>query len=73
LYQAIEIKEKAKPELSLVTIKAGSEYLIKGLTEGVLLWRNNEYTSEEMKKVINCDLFKIADHLIEELNDMGVM
>jgi hypothetical protein len=36
------------------------------------MWRNNGYTTDEMKEVVNCDLFKIADHLIEDLNDMGV-
>jgi len=36
------------------------------------MWRNTGYTTDDRKEVINCDLFKIADHLIEELDEMGV-
>lgn len=58
--------------LSMVVIKADSEYVVKGMTEWVLKWRDNGYKNARGSRVVNAKLFQDIDEQIGWMNEEGI-
>ena len=55
-----------------VVIKTDSAYLVKGMTEWIVKWRNNGYLNARGLPVSNEDLIVELDDLCDEIDDLGV-
>ena len=51
-----------------ITIKADSQYVVKGITEWILNWRQNGWVNSNNKPIGNMDLFKELDSLASQVN-----
>ncbi|EMC99351.1 hypothetical protein BAUCODRAFT_45711, partial [Baudoinia panamericana UAMH 10762] len=58
--------------LRRVVIKADSEYLVKGMTVWIEKWRANGFINARGLPVVNEDLFRELDDLVQQLNDRSV-
>lgn len=72
LKEIADIKKKIIPDSREVVMKADSEYLVKGMTEWILKWRQNGYMNSKGLPVTNGEMFKELDNLVDELNKAGV-
>jgi len=59
-------------DLRRVVIKADSEYLVRAMTEWTYKWNDNGFTSQRGVPVVNADLFRQLDDVVEDLNGWGV-
>ena len=51
-----------------ITIKADSQYVVKGITEWILNWRENGWVDSNNKPIGNMDLFQRLDSLAAKVN-----
>ncbi|MCJ1315711.1 hypothetical protein MMC15_001031 [Xylographa vitiligo] len=58
--------------LAQAVIKADSQYVVKGMTDWILTWRNNGYTGSDGRPVKNAWYFQKVDDCINRLEDLGV-
>ncbi|KAK5114036.1 hypothetical protein LTR85_010342 [Meristemomyces frigidus] len=58
--------------LRRVVIKADSEYLVKGMTAWVYKWNENGFVNVRGTEVVNADLFRTLDRVVDVLNDLDV-
>ncbi|MCJ1289241.1 hypothetical protein MMC34_000773 [Xylographa carneopallida] len=58
--------------ISLVVIKADSDYVVKGMTEWILTWRSNGYRTYNGRPVKNAKYFRRVDHAVDHLESLGV-
>ena len=69
---AHSIQTNGVKELSQIVIKADSEYVVKGMTEWVVKWKRNGFKNCKGENVLNKDLFKQINQMIEQLDGEGV-
>jgi ribonuclease HI len=55
-----------------VVIKTDSAYVVNGMTDWVVKWRNNGYVNTRGLQVSNMDLFQELDDLCDEIDELGV-
>lgn len=63
---------EALDDLELVVIKTDSEYLVKGMTERINIWKSNGWLNTKGLPLANADLFQRLDDLVEELKEDGI-
>jgi ribonuclease HI len=55
-----------------VVIKTDSAYLVNGMTDWIVKWRNNGYLNARGLPLCNQDLIKELDYLCDEIDELGV-
>lgn len=55
-----------------VVIKSDSSYLVRGITEYIIKWRENRFSNARGQPVVNGELFQLVEVEVEELEDLGV-
>jgi ribonuclease HI len=65
IYKSIKIVNKADPNCN-ITINTDSEYSIKSLTVWIKNWKKNNWIGSTGKEVMNQDLIKDIDNLINK-------
>ena len=58
--------------LSQVIIKADSDYVVRGMTEYILKWRQNGFKNAKGQPVVNAWMFRMIDAQVERLDACGV-
>jgi ribonuclease HI len=61
-----------KQKLCMVVIKSDSEYLVKGMTEWILKWKENGYRNVKGRSVVNSALFQELEEAYQELVGRGI-
>ncbi|CAG8975764.1 hypothetical protein HYALB_00009283 [Hymenoscyphus albidus] len=69
---AIRLKESVGKKLSLVVIKADSEYVVKGMTDWIGKWKNNGWKTAKGGPVTNRDMFEILQTAVDFAARRGV-
>ena len=59
-------------DLHMVVIKSDTEYLVKGMTEWILKWKENGYRNARGGEVAHAELLRKLEVLYNELVDRGV-
>lgn len=59
-------------KLSMVVIKSDSEYLVKGMTEWILKWKENGHRNVKGRSVVNSAFFQELEEAYQELVGRGI-
>ncbi|GAM37814.1 ribonuclease [Talaromyces pinophilus] len=70
--RGFQANRKGQRDLRMVVIKSDSEYLVKGMTEWILKWKENGYRNAKGAEVVNAKLFERLEVLYSELVNRGV-
>ncbi|KAJ9629877.1 hypothetical protein H2203_002261 [Taxawa tesnikishii (nom. ined.)] len=55
-----------------LVIESDSRYLVQGMTEWIVKWKQNGYRNARGISVTNADLFKALEKAVRQLNSLGV-
>lgn len=67
--RGFQANRKGQRDLRMVVIKSDSEYLVKGMTEWILTWKQHGYQDTD---VVTAELFRKLEVLYLELVERGV-